>query len=264
MTGPRLGPGDGTGDAAEGGTGGRGTRVRTDRGLSTLLSLVTAIAVLTITLAGTMVIVEDAFRDSVRDDAERAVAIQAADRLVAVDGPVADGQNVLNASRLATLAEPDLRAVGASDRFGMAVAVDGERVEAVGDPDGGTTVRRIALVADRQPVTRTPALGGRTDPTVTLPVRTDRLTLRIDPPPGVDVTGVRSGDRLVLQNASGLAGEHRIHPSPYRTLSLGFETTGPLSTGDVELVYGATDRERVTLAVTVDDTGRRAAGGGSP
>jgi hypothetical protein len=99
-----------------------------ERGLSTLLSLVAAITVVTIAFAGTMVIVEDAFRETRRGDAERAVAIQASDRLVAAGGSIGEAPNVVNVSELAALSAADLRQIGASDRFAMAVAVDGTRV----------------------------------------------------------------------------------------------------------------------------------------
>jgi len=237
-------------------------RDRRDRGLSTLLSVVTAITVVTITLAGTMVLVEDAFRETARGDAERAVAVQASDRLVAADGPIAAEPNVLDAAELANLSAADLRAVGASERFAIAVRVDDRTVASVGDPDGGTTVRRIALVATPERVERTPALDGSADPRVTLPVRTDAVAMTVEPPPGTTVTAVRSGDRMVLRNASGLSGEFRIDTSPFRTLELAFETTGPLGSGDVTVGYEATRTERVTLAVTVEDRGRREGSGG--
>ncbi|WP_248517854.1 DUF7263 family protein [Salinarchaeum laminariae] len=233
-----------------------------DRGLSTLLSLVAAITVVTITLAGTMVIVEDAFRDTRRGDAERVTAIQASDRLVAAGGPIAVSQNVLAADELDSLSAADLRQVGATDRFEMAVAVDGDRIAAVGDPGGGHVVRRIALVQSSERVERTPVLVG-TDPGVTLPVRTDAVELTIDPPSSTTVTEVRSGDRVVLADGGGLEGTYDVLTSPYRTLSLEFETTGPLDTGDVEIAYQSTDSDRVILAVTVDDTERASGGGAS-
>ncbi|GAB3690825.1 hypothetical protein GCM10028857_27590 [Salinarchaeum chitinilyticum] len=232
-----------------------------DRGLSTILSLVAAITVVTITFAGTMVIVEDAFRDTRRGDAERATAIQASDRLVAAGGPIAVSQNVLDADELDSLSAADLRQVGATDRFAMAVAVDGERVAAVGDPHTGHVVRRIALVQSTERVERTPVLSG-TDPGVTLPVRTDEVELTIAPPANTTVTEVRSGGRVVLEDAGGLTGTFSVDTSPYRTLSLDFETTGPLETGDVAIAYDATNSERIVLSVTVDDT-QRASGGGA-
>lgn len=231
-----------------------------DRGMSTILSLVAAITVVTITFAGTMVIVEDAFRDTRRGDAERATTIQASDRLVAAGGPIAVSQNVLDAGELDSLSPADLRAVGATDRFAMAVAVDGDRIAAVGDPDTGHVVRRIALVQSSERVERTPALVG-TDPGVTLPVRTDAVELTIAPPVNTMVTEVRSGDRVVLADGDGLDGTYSVETSPYRMLSLDFETTGPLETGDVGIAYQTTDSERVVLSVTVDDT-ERASGGG--
>lgn len=224
---------------------------RSRRGTSTLLALATAITVLTIVLAGTLLVVEDAFRDTKRGDAERAVAVQASDRLVSADGPIADGPNVVNASELAALDAADLRAIGASDRFEVAVALDDERVAAAGDPDGGTVVRRIVLVEETERVERTPDLDGADE--ATLPVRTDELELSIAPPPNTTVTAVRANGRVVLANPGGLAGTHVVETARYETVTLAFEANGTLSTGDATVAYGATDRERAMLAVTVED-----------
>lgn len=221
------------------------------RGVSTLLSLVTAITVLTIVLGGTLLFVEDAFRESHRGDAERAVAIQASDRLVAAGGSIADRPNVVNASAVSALDSSDLGTLGATDRFAVAVALDGDRIAAAGDPDGGTVVRRIVLVEATERVERTPALAGPDE--ATLPVRTDALTISIDPPPGATVTAVSANGRVVLADPAGLAGTHEIDTAPYETVTLGFAATDSLSTGDVTVAYDATSTERALLAVTVAD-----------
>lgn len=241
-------------------TGNRASR-DSSRGMSTLLSLVTAITVLTIVLAGTLIVVEDAFRDTRRGDAQRAVAIQASDRLVSADGPSADRANVLNASALEDLDAADLRALGASDRFEVAVALDGDRIAAVGDPDGGHVVRRIVLVERSERVERTPDLDGADE--ATLPVRTDEIELELAPPPDTTVTEVRANGRVVLANQSGLAGSHDVETARYETLTLSFDANGSLSTGDVAVAYAATSRERAMLAVTVRDTTAAAAQGES-
>lgn len=229
----------------------RGSR-RSSRGMSTLLSLVTAITVLTIVLSGTLIVVEDAFRESQRDDVERAVAIQTSDRLVSAGGPIADRSNVVNASALSGLDAAALRALGAGDRFEVAVALDGDRLVAVGEPAGGHVVRRIVLVERTERVTRTPTLGGADE--ATLPVRTDAVELTLTPPANTTVTAVGANGRVVLANPSGLAGTHTIETARYETLTLSFPANGTLDTGDVTVAYGATNRERAMLAVTVDDT----------
>jgi len=224
---------------------------RAGRGMSTLLSLVTAITVLTVVLSGTVIVVEDAFRGTQRGDAERAVAIGASDRLVAADGPIADRANVVNATALGTLDGGALRELGASDRFEVAVALDGERVATAGEPDGGTVVRRIVLVETTERVERTPSLDGPDE--ATLPVRTDELELSIEPPSDVTVTAVRANGHVVLANAAGLSGTHTVETARYETVRLAVEATESLSTGDVTVAYRATDRERARLAVTVRD-----------
>lgn len=249
-------------DRPVGADGVRESGRQADRGLSTIIALVTAITVLTIAVAGTMVIVEDAFRGTERGDAERAVAVGASERLVAADGPAATAPNVLDDAALANLTAADLRAAGASDRFALAVAVDGDRVAAVGEPQGGTTIRRIVMVRTAERVERTPSVVGGADPSLTLPVRTRSVELTLDPPPGTNVTAVRSGDRVVLLDGAGLSGTYRIETSPYRTLALDFETDGPLATGNVTVAYRSTNRERAILRVHADDTGTN--GGAAP
>lgn len=234
------------------------------RGLSTLLSLVTAIAVLTVVTAGTLIVVEDAFRDTQRGDASRAVAIQVSDRLVAPDGPIADRPNVLDAEAVDALAEDDLEALDASDRFAVAVALDGERLASVGDPRAGHVVRRIVLVERSQRVTRTPPVSAGTGHEVTLPVRTDAVNLTLDPPAGTNVTTVRSDGRVVLHDPDGLEGTYRVRTARYDTLRFAFETDGgQLSTGDVAVAYESTSREKAILAVTVSDRTSARPGGES-
>lgn len=223
------------------------------RAMSTLLSLVTAIAVLTVVTGGTLIVVEDAFRETERGDAERAVALQASERLVAADGPVADSPNLLQSDGLDDLNESDLRGLGASDRFAMAVSVDGTRRADVGNPGTGHVIRRIVLVEHTQRVQRTPPVSAQEGHEVTLPVRTEQIGLALDPPNGTTVTAVRSDGRVVLENGSGLAGTHEFATAQYSTLHLTFDTEGPLRTGDVEVEYSATSREKAILAVTVDD-----------
>lgn len=247
----RVEGGDGLG-GSDGGDAGRAS----GRAMSTLLSLVTAVAVLTIVTGGTIIVVEDAFRDTDRGDGERAVALQASDRLVAPDGPLAERSNVILADELAELDESDLEALGGGGRFAMAVSVDGERHASVGELGTGHVIRRIVLLEERRAVDRTPTVAAQEGHEVTVPVRTADVDLELDPPPGTTVTAVRSDGHVVLQNASGLAGTHSIDTARYDTLALTFETEGPLSTGDVHVAYDATQREMAILAVTVDDETR--------
>lgn len=230
------------------------------RGLSTLLSLVTAVAVLTVVTAGALIVVEDAFRETQRGDGERAVAIQVSDRLVAPAGPIAERPNVLDAEALDALSADDLRALAAGERFEVAVALDGERRAAVGDPRTGHVVRRIVLVQRSERVERTPPVS-TSGSDVTLPVRTDAIEVTIDAPANTTVTTVRSDGRVVLHDPAGLNGTHSVETARYDTLRLAFEGEGPLETGDVEIAYESTSREKAVLAVTVDDT-RSATWGG--
>lgn len=239
----------------------RSDREGSARALSTLVSLVTAVAVLTVVTAGALIVVEDAFRETQRGDGERAVAIQISDRLVASAGPMAERPNVLDAAALDALSEADLRALGAGERFDVAVAVDGERRVAVGDPRSGHVVRRIVLIERSERVERAPPVSTRAGDDVTLPVRTDEIEVTIEPPANATVTTVRSDDRVVLHDPAGLNGTYSVETARYDTLRLAFEGDGALETGDVVIAYESTTREKAVVAVTVDDT-RSATWGG--
>jgi hypothetical protein len=114
---------------------------------------------------------------------------------------------------------------------------------------GGTTVRRIVLVARGQAITWRPPLEGNA---VTLPRRTDRVRLAIEPPANTTVRAVRANDRVVLRNPSGLRGRFTVHVSRFETVRLIFEAVGPLEEGDVAVTYYPERTTKAMLEVTVD------------
>lgn len=224
--------------------------ITSPRGQANLLSLVVALVLLSTALVASIAIVDAAFTTDQREATERAVATGASERLVAPDGPIADRENVLNKSRVTAFDDEALAAeLPVASNRAIAVSLDDEQVAAVGQPDHGTTVRRVVLVESTESVERTPVLS--TDRT-TVPVRTERIELTIQPE-NTTVETVRVNDRVVLHDQEGLAGKYDIRTSRYETATLTFEGNGTLETGDIQLGYQVTTARKALLAVTVDE-----------
>ena len=220
------------------------------RGQANLPAVAVALLLLTATTGLAVTLADSAFASADRDPADRRVASALADRLVAGDGPLTRRANVLDSGAVSPLTEARL-----DSRFPVVEGRDvrirlGDRtlVER-GTPSDGATVRRVVLVAEEQSVTLTPRLTGNA---TTLPRRTDRVRLEIDPPPSVSVTTVRANDRVVLHEPSGLSGTYDVSVSRFETVRLGFGTDGPLPPNSVSVTYYPTRTTKATLAVTVD------------
>lgn len=215
-----------------------GTRRRAQANLVALavaLLVVTAVAALSLTIA------DGAFASADRAAGDRVTAETVAERLVSADSTGTARRNVVTASRLDADA---IRAVVPSD-VAIRVAVDGETVYERGDVAGGRTVRRIALVADRQAVSLEPPLAFDT---VTLPRRSPRVTVRVDG--AADVETVRANDRIVLHDPAGIEGAFDVDISRYDTTTLRFD--GDPDPGDVTVTYYPRQTRKVLLEVTVD------------
>lgn len=220
------------------------------RGQANLPALAVALLALTGTMIVGLAIADGAFESADRRATDRQTAVGISELLVDPGGPLADRANVLNASAVESFDADALRAaVPGLDGRDVKVALDDEPVASTGDVSG-PTIERLVLVERRQRVATTPELDGRG--TVTLPRRTDRVDVRIDPAAEATVTALRVEDRVVRRNESGLAGEHEVATSRYETVTLSIEADGPLSTGDVELTYYPTRTETSLLAVSVD------------
>jgi len=118
-------------------------------------------------------------------------------------------------------------------------------------PAGGTTVRRIVLVRDRQPRRYAPTFDGGNATTV--PRRTEVLRLTIDPSRPTAVDTVRANDRVVLRNATGLRGRFEVDASRFETTTLRFEANRSLDRGDVHVTYVPGRTTKATLEVTVGE-----------
>jgi hypothetical protein len=169
--------------------------------------------------------------------------------VVVANGALATRENVLNGTRL------DARDGGAlRERYAIPedadvrVRVDGETVARTGDVAGGTTVRRIVLVADRRERTVTPDLDGRDR--VTLPRRTPWVAVAVSPSAGT-VRTVRANGRVVLHDPDGLTGQYRVDVPRRTTATLAF-AGDDLDTGAVDVTYAPANARKVVLEVTVD------------
>lgn len=210
------------------------------RAQANLPALAIALLVVTATTGLAVVIADGAFAGAQRNAGERATAVAVADRLVAGDSPVTERRNVLNASRLTAAAVADV----VPEETDVRIAIDGDPVFERGDPTG-PTARRLVLVAERQAVTLSPPLEFGA---VTLPRRSPRATIRIDPT--ADVRSVRANDRVVLHDPGGITGDHDVALSRYETTTLRFE--GDATEGEVEVTYYPRQTTKGRLEVTVN------------
>lgn len=224
-----------------------------DRGQANLLAIGLAVLALTAALGLGTFLAETALDGERRAAGERATAVAVSGRLVAADGPLAERRTVLDASALdaadaESLAERYPALADAEFRVTVGDRVVAER----GDPIDGTTVRRIVTVRETESRTLTPELSTDGGPGVTLPRRTDRVRLRIEPPPNTTVRTVRVDGRVVLHDPSGLNGTHEVPVSRLETLRLSVDGEGRLPAGSIAVTYfPATDR-KAELEVTVD------------
>lgn len=214
--------------------------------LAVALLVVTTVAVVSFGMA------DRAYLNAERDADQRRVAVALSERFVSPESELTARASVLDADELA-----GLNATGLRDLFPVTEDNDvqvrlGDRtLVAAGDPTGGTTIRRIVLVETRTAVTTTPTLSS-VHPSVTLPRRSPRVEIRLNPPDGTSVTVVRANDRVVLRNASGLDGSFTVGLSRFETTTLTFEADGPLPTGSVGLTNYPAETRKAVLAVTVD------------
>lgn len=223
------------------------------RGQANMPALLVALLALT-TVAGIGTLVaDDAFSGETRDADERRIATALSERLVSADGPLADRSNVLNESGVASLTAAEFESLFpvAADRA-VRVALDDETLVRTDTVDGGTTVRRIVLVERREAVTITPSLGSNREQSVTLPRRTENVTVALSPPDGTTIETVRANGRVVLHDESGLSGTETFDVSRYETTRLTFEATDRLPDGSVTVTYYPAQTRKAVLAVTVD------------
>lgn len=219
------------------------------RGQTNLVAVVISLVILSAVAGVSVVVADDALAGADREPAERRLAVGLSERLVAESGPLTDRANVLNRSRVRTLDGGRLRSLFPAARgHDVRVSLDGQVVARTGDATGGTTVRRVVLLQRRSAATVSPAL--RTG-SVTLPRRTPRVRLRIDPA-SATVTTVRANGRVVLHDPGGLRGTYTVRVSRFETTRLSFDAVGSLGRGDVRVTYYPARTTKAVLEVTVD------------
>lgn len=222
------------------------------RGQANLVALGAALFALTAVTVVGVAVADGALAGERRDAGERHAATAVADRLVAADSPLTARANVLDASAVTTLTAADLRRrypVLRDREFRLSLG--GEVLVSAGDPAGGTTMRRVVLVERTNRSTVVPAFrdGNR----VTLPRRTPRARLDIDPPENALVRSVRANERTVLHDPDGLDGAYDVSLSRRETTRLTFFANASLERGDVDVVVFPRRTEKAQLVVTVDD-----------
>lgn len=227
---------------------------RPPRGQSNLIALVAGLVALTAATALGLALAGTAFDGADRPVEDRRVATSLSERLVSPESQLTVRANVLDGDALEDFDADDLEsAFPVVGNRAVRVRLDGRTLVERGDPGGGATVRRVVLVQRREPVTMEPALTDANDYATTLPRRTTRIELRIDPPDGTTVTTVRTGDRIVLRNRSGLDGTFEVTVSRFETVRLSFDVEGSLQPGNVTLTYYPAETTKAVLEVTVGD-----------
>jgi hypothetical protein len=219
------------------------------RGQANLPALAVALLVVTTTAGLSFALADDAVTGATRDtDEPRATAL--ADRLVSDRSPLTSRENVLDRAALAGLdaARVDAAFPSVGDAA-FRVRLDDRTLARRGEPRGGAIVERVVLVQSRERVTLTPPLDTGS---VTLPRRTDRVTVAVDPPAGTTIRTVRANDRVVLHDPAGLDGRYTVDTSRYATVTLAVAASGPLGRGDIRVTYYPAETTKATLEVTVD------------
>ena len=219
------------------------------RGQANLIALAVALLVVTTATGLGLALADGAFASADRDPRERHVAVSLSERFVAADGPLTTRGNTLNRSRVAALDAERLAdlfpvTVGSDVRVRLGDDVVAER----GDPTGGTTIRRVVLLERRSATTLSRVPGD----SLTLPRRTPRVTLVVDPPAATTVRTVRANGRVVLYDSSGLDGTYDVSLSRFETTTLVYQHTGPFPPGSVEVTYYPARTTKAELVVTVD------------
>jgi hypothetical protein len=227
------------------------------RGQANLIALGAALLALTVAAGLGLTLADAALAGTDRQPLQRAAADGAADRLVAADAHTTRRANVLNESAIEALTVPRLEAMApAIEGRDVRVRVGERTILRRGDPSDGVTIRRIVLVAEETTETRTVDLDE--SETTTLPRRTDRIRLAIEPAPNTTVVTVRVDERIVLHDPNGISGTVTVPVSRYETTTVAFETrrdgvTDAEGDDDVAITYYPTQASKAVLEVSVGD-----------
>lgn len=209
------------------------------------LLLVTSVSVLVV-LVG-----QGAIHDAEQPSVDRSTAIALSERLVENRSPLTVRPNVLNASALDSFDSKYLRKqFGVGGEVAVAVAIDGSSMVDTGVAGESVSFERIVLLQETQERRRSPPVHAGA--AVTLPRRVETVELRLQPPAGTTIRAVTADGQVVLQDAEGLEGWYEVGLSRYETSEIGLDAVGPVSQGDLTLVYEVPERRPARLVVSVD------------
>lgn len=221
------------------------------RGQANLLALGAALLALTTAAGLGLALADAALAGTDRQPLDRAAAESTTDRLVAADARTTRRANVLDEPAIENLTVTRLETMApAVEERAVRVRLDGERLLERGTPTDGVTVRRVVLVAAETTTTRGVDLDENA--ATTLPRRTDRIRLSLDPGDDTTVVTVRADDRVVLHDPDGLTGTVTVPASRYETVTLAFEMRGD-GEGHVAVTYYPTQTSKAVLEVSVSD-----------
>lgn len=224
-------------------------RIGDPRGQANLVAVAVALVLLTAVTGLGLTLADAALAGAERDVGDHRGARAVGDRLVSADAPTTVRQNVLDSAAMASLTAEEVTSLAPPvEDAAIRVALDDAVLVGRGDPTGGATLRRVVLVADETERTRTLDLGD--EESLTLPRRTDRVTLTVQPGDG-SVTTVRANGRVVLHDPEGLSGTATVSVPRRETITLTVETEGQPD-GDLVVTSYPRETTKATLAVTVD------------
>ena len=213
--------------------------------LGVALLIVTAVAGMSLGIA------DGAYRRADREPGERRVAVALSERLVSGENPYTARANVVNGTRLDRLNAARLAAAfPVVEGHDVRLRLGDRTLVATGPIGDAATIRRLVLVRSMEP--RTVRISQGPDHATTVPRRTERVTLDVDPPGGTRVTTVRANGRVVLRNESGLEGRFDVRVSRLDTAELTFDAEGPLPPRSVAVTYYPAETSKAVLAVSVD------------
>ncbi|WP_147435575.1 hypothetical protein [Halobellus sp. Atlit-38R] len=233
----------------------------TSRAQANLIGFAVAVVVVTtVTVAG-MALANDALVDADRDPATAHAADDLAAYLVDADAAHARGPNVVSSAAVRNLTASDLEAAVPSLRgrsiritLGGDVLVERSAPAASGDgrrarDAGFERVERRVRVEHTVQNTERIELSERRE--VTLADHTGDVTVAVDPRRGRSVTTVRAGNRVVLHDPSGLAGEYSVAVPDAYPLVLAFDADGPYVAGAATVAWHTRNASVERLVVSV-------------
>lgn len=233
----------------------------TSRAQANLIGFAVAVVVVTtVTVAGAA-LANDALVDADRDPATTHAAEDLAAYLVAADASHTRGPNVVRSAAVRNLTASDLEVAVPSLRgrsirvtLGGDVLVERNGSAASGDSrrlrDAGVAriERRVRV---EHPVQKTERIELSDRREVTLEDHTGEVTVAVDSRRGWSVTTVRAGNRVVLHDPSGLAGEYSVAVPDARPLVLAFGGDTPYVAGAATVSWHTSNASVERLVVTV-------------